>query len=141
VTERLFVYGTLMPGGPLWPALRPFVASWQPASAPGRLWDTGNGYPAARFGAVGGLVPGVLVTIDAGKGAEVVALLDDIEGEGVLYRRVDVPTSCGPAVGYEWLGSTEGLIALPGGWRALAADATEGTAMAAVPSSSLRCSD
>ena len=45
----LFVYGTLMPGEPLWPALAPFALAWDEATAAGRIWDTGHGFePAER---------------------------------------------------------------------------------------------
>jgi gamma-glutamylcyclotransferase (GGCT)/AIG2-like uncharacterized protein YtfP len=116
--DRLFVYGTLMPGEPLWPALAPFAVSWQVVSAAGLLWDTGRGYPAVRFLERGGEVPGVLVILDPARSAEAVELLDEIEEEGRLYRRVEVVTSAGPAFAYEWLGPTDGLRPLPAGWRA-----------------------
>ena len=114
--DRLFVYGTLMPGAPLWPALEPFAVSWEPATAAGRIWDTGHGYPGVRFDPAGEAVPGVLVLLDPARAAEAVALLDEIEEEGRLYRRVKVVTSVGPALAYEWLGPTEGLRVLPEGW-------------------------
>ncbi len=44
------------------------------------------------------------------------ALLDEIEGEGVLYRRVETETSKGRAVSYEWLGATGRLEPLPNRW-------------------------
>lgn len=116
----VFVYGTLMPGEPRWPALRPYAVSWRPATAKGRLWDTGRGYPAVRFDEGGEAVPGTVVTIAPGLSADVVAILDRIEGEGVLYRRVDVVTSAGPAMSYEWLGPTDGLARLANGWTAAA---------------------
>ncbi len=112
----IFVYGTLMPGGSRWPALRPYATAWERATAPGRLWDTGRGYPAVRFGHDGGPIPGVLVALAPDLVADAIAVLDRIEAEGVLYRRVEVATSGGPAFGYEWLGSTEGMVPLHGGW-------------------------
>lgn len=113
----VFVYGTLLPGQPLWPALAPYATSWEPASAPGSLWDTGRGYPAARFDDHGaGVVPGVRVAIGADRYAGALAMLDDLEEEGVLYRRVAVATSAGPAVAYEWLGPVDRLAALADGW-------------------------
>lgn len=102
--SRVFVYGTLMPGEPLWPALAPFAVAWEEVSAAGRVWDTGNGYPGVFFDGAGA-VPGVPV-----------ALLDGIEEEGTLYRRVQVATTGGPAWAYEWLGPTAGLSPLPDGW-------------------------
>lgn len=118
VPARLFVYGTLMPGEPRWPALAPYVDSWERVTAAGRIWDTGQGYPAVRFDPVGQPVPGVLVTLDAGRATEAVDVLDGIEAEGELYRRVEVPTSAGAAHAYEWLGPVDGLVLLPAGWPA-----------------------
>jgi gamma-glutamylcyclotransferase (GGCT)/AIG2-like uncharacterized protein YtfP len=117
VATGIFVYGTLMPGEPRWPALRPFSAGWARATARGRLWDTGRGYPAARFHPTGAPIPGVLVSVSPERLGDAYAVLDGIEDEGVLYRRLAVPTSGGPALGYEWLGATEGLVLLPNGWR------------------------
>ena len=118
MTNRVFVYGTLMPGELRWPALRPFAVGWEPVTARGRLWDTRMGYPAARFdGAHGdGQIPGFLITLDDRRLSGAVATLDRIEGEGVLYRRLTVTTSGGDAFSYEWLGSVEGLPELTEGW-------------------------
>jgi gamma-glutamylcyclotransferase (GGCT)/AIG2-like uncharacterized protein YtfP len=113
----IFVYGTLMPGEALWPALAPFATASQEATAAGRIWDTGNGYPAVRFELAGDRVPGVVVALDPARLAAALDLLDDIEDEGRLYRRVEVATSAGVAWAYEWLGPTEGLLRLPDGWR------------------------
>jgi gamma-glutamylcyclotransferase (GGCT)/AIG2-like uncharacterized protein YtfP len=115
--ERIFVYGTLMPGQPLWPALAPFAGSWLAATAGGRIWDTGSGYPAVRFDAGGEPVAGVVVVLDPTRAAEALVVLDEIEEVGRLYRRVEVATSAGPAFAYEWLGPTDGLRLLAGGWR------------------------
>ena len=115
--ERVFVYGTLMPGEPLWPVLAPYAVSWRDATAAGRIWDTGRGYPAVRFDVPGDVVPGVLVTLDPGRAPAAIAVLDGVEEEGSLYRRVEVVASGGRAWAYEWLGPTDGLDRLPGGWR------------------------
>ncbi len=113
---RVFVYGTLMPGQPRWRYLSPYAISWQPATTPGRLWDTGRGYPAARFEDSEERIPGVLVTLGAEMTGPAVRLLDEIEGEGTLYRRIEIATSGGPALSYEWLGPTDDLDPLPAGW-------------------------
>ncbi|MGH9038272.1 MAG: gamma-glutamylcyclotransferase family protein [Acidimicrobiia bacterium] len=113
---RVFVYGTLMPGQPRWPYLRPYAVSWEAATAAGRLWDTGRGYPAARFDDPDHEIPGVAVLLAAETALEAVQVLDDIEGEGSLYRRVQIATSCGQALSYEWLRATDGFPPLPGGW-------------------------
>ncbi len=113
----VFVYGTLMPGERLWPALYRFAAGWEPATARGHLWDTGRGYPAARFDNRAAEVAGVLVRISPDRLTDALAVLDHVEEEGSLYRRVEVVTSGGPAVAYEWLGTTEDLTPLAGSWK------------------------
>ncbi len=113
---RLFVYGTLMPGQQRWPVLAPYAVSWARVTAPGELWDTGLGFPGVRFDAAAPPVPGVLVVIAPELVPAALEMLDRVEDEGRLYRRVVVETSAGPAYAYEWLGSTEGLRRLPGGW-------------------------
>lgn len=114
--DRLFVYGTLMPGDVLWPELAPYALSWRAATSRGRIWDTGQGYPAVRFDGTGDAVPGVVVVLDPERAAEAVATLDQIEEEGRLYRRVEVATSAGAVLAYEWLGPVDGLPRLPAGW-------------------------
>lgn len=115
-TTGLFVYGTLMPGQIRWAALEAYALSTQAATARGHIWDTGAGYPAARFDQSGPEIPGVLVTVVPDLLPEIVAALDRIEGEGVLFRRVEVVTSGGPAISYEWMGSTDGFSPLFEGW-------------------------
>jgi gamma-glutamylcyclotransferase (GGCT)/AIG2-like uncharacterized protein YtfP len=115
-TAALFVYGTLLPGQARWPVLEPHALSTQPATAKGRLWDTGAGYPAARFDEAGDDIPGMLVTIAPHRLTDVIAMLDRIEGEGVLFRRVEILTTGGPALSYEWMGPTAGLSPLTSGW-------------------------
>ncbi len=116
VAPALFVYGTLLPGQLRWPLLEPYAVIAEAAKAKGWLWDTGAGYPAAQFDPAGDDIPGVLVTIAPDRDADVIRLLDGIEVEGVLFRRVEVATSAGPALSYEWLGSTDGLRRLTQGW-------------------------
>ena len=65
-----------------------------------------------RFNPTGQPVRGFLVTIDSARLKDAITTLDRIEGEGVLYRRVEVETSAGPAFGYEWLDPTQGLSPL-----------------------------
>lgn len=104
----MFVYGTLRPGHERWPALAPFAVSWEPATVAGVVWDTGRGYPAARFAVEGSVVSGVLVRLDPLLVFEAVRVLDAIEDEGRLYRRIVVTTSAGPAFAYEWIGERTG---------------------------------
>ncbi|MDQ3947103.1 MAG: gamma-glutamylcyclotransferase [Actinomycetota bacterium] len=105
-----------MPGQPRWPHLRSYAVSWEPATAAGRLWDTGRGYPAANFDRADSQIPGVAVLLRDDAAEAAIRLLDEIEGEGSLYRRVEITTSTGEALSYEWLGATDGLRPLPGGW-------------------------
>ena len=45
----LFVYGTLAPGELSWSLLAPHAVATCEGSVPGRLYDTGRGYPGAVF--------------------------------------------------------------------------------------------
>lgn len=109
-----FVYGTLMPGHLRWPWLAPYVVSHHADTAPGRLYDTGLGYPAACFDEPG-TFPGVCCTLDPAMADEAWALLDDIEG--TLYARVDLVTGSGrPATAYAWVGDRADLRPLRGPW-------------------------
>ncbi len=112
---QLFVYGTLMPGQMRWPLLEPFAVGAAPATAKGRLWDTGRGYPAARFDRGAPNIAGFVVGLRSETVDAAIVALDGIEREGVLFRRVQVETSAGPAVSYEWLRSTDDLSPLPEG--------------------------
>jgi gamma-glutamylcyclotransferase (GGCT)/AIG2-like uncharacterized protein YtfP len=119
MTERaVFVYGTLLPGESRWPLLAPFATEVVEASASGRLFDTGRGYPAARFADGPFSISGACVRIAEERWESVLELLDGIEAEGILFRRMEVVTTAGPAASYEWLGDTNGFRELPAGWRA-----------------------
>ena len=111
----VFVYGTLMPGGLAWSVLAPFALASEPATAPGQLFDTGAGYPAAVFTA-GDTIEGAYVTLAPDRREEAWARLDRYEGVGTLYRRVAITTSAGPAGSYEWLGPTDRLRRLGSRW-------------------------
>lgn len=113
--DRVFVYGTLRPGEERWPLVEDAVVRTEPAEVRGAQWDTGQGYPAAVFGA-NGTIPGDVLRIAPERWSEVIDWLDRIEGEGTLYRRVVVETPVGPAVSYEWMGATDGFAPLPHGW-------------------------
>ncbi|TVR22110.1 MAG: gamma-glutamylcyclotransferase [Ilumatobacter sp.] len=99
--SHLFVYGTLRPGDVRWPMLEPFVVDhgWDDA-VPGRLFDTGLGYPAAIFDTAGAMTTvygrtfGLLGT-SLGRALELLDVEEDtVEG---LYRRVRVVTARGVA--------------------------------------------
>jgi gamma-glutamylcyclotransferase (GGCT)/AIG2-like uncharacterized protein YtfP len=116
---RLFVYGTLAPGGEAWPRLERWSAGEpQTDAVPGRLYDTGRGYPAATFSAdASGLVHGVVVDIDPMRACEAIARLDRYEGPE--YERIEVRTAAGADVfTYAWIAPLEGCDPVPDGrWR------------------------
>ncbi|MBX3313339.1 MAG: gamma-glutamylcyclotransferase [Actinobacteria bacterium] len=97
--DAVFVYGTLLPGHLRWPLLAPFATNHAPASVPGHLYDTGNGWPAARFTEGGDSVPGRWVAWAPVDAAVVLALLDEVEGP--TFARIVVVTTAGPAWTYE----------------------------------------
>ena len=110
-TARLFVYGTLMPGGERWPLLEPLAAPGAPeaATAAGLLYRTPHGWPAAAFDQAGATaVPGLVVTLrDPGRALPV---LDEIEGTGTgLFERRLVATTAGECWAYHWPGPTSGF--------------------------------
>ncbi len=105
----VFVYGTLMPGHLRWPLLEPHAVSHRPAAVPGHLYDTGRGWPAATVDpAAATVVPGVLVRLRPEGAAEVLDVLDEVEGVAHgLYVRFAVHTVDGEAA---WAWSHAGTI-------------------------------
>lgn len=100
----LFVYGTLRPGEQRWGAIEDLVVSGIETSVPGRIWDTGLGFPAAAFDAAcDEMVPGVRFDVP-GDGAEDLARrLLAIEGD--LYDARLVADASGRHVtAFEWRG-------------------------------------
>ena len=87
-SDLLFVYGTLMPGHLRWPMLAGRATAWGEVSVPGQLWDTGAGWPAARFGDArtdpgrAELVPGWWVRLRPVDLARALPSLDEMEGIG-----------------------------------------------------------
>lgn len=108
----LFVYGTLMPGHLRWPVLEPHALSWRPAAVEGRLYDSGEGWPAAVFTAGDDLVKGWAVDLDPAVADIVMAHLDEVEGvDQGLFRRVEVRLLDGePVAAYE-LGTSPDALA------------------------------
>jgi len=113
---NLFVYGTLRPGDVRWHLLAPFVVDegW-PDTAPGGVYDTGLGYPAAVFGGDGTIVGRTYALLEASI-ERCMTVLDEEEGtvEG-LYRRIAITTGSGVrAWAYEY-GSGLTLTPIPSG--------------------------
>jgi gamma-glutamylcyclotransferase (GGCT)/AIG2-like uncharacterized protein YtfP len=115
---HLFVYGTLRPGQVRWRHLAPFVTDeGHDASVPGALYDTGNGYPAARFEGPGS-IRGRIYELRPDRLDECLHLLDEVEGAVLdLFHRVAVATSEGvEAWAYEYGGDTEFAEITSGDW-------------------------
>jgi gamma-glutamylcyclotransferase (GGCT)/AIG2-like uncharacterized protein YtfP len=106
----VFVYGTLLPTESRWPLLEPFAVEVRPAVVPGRLFDTGRGFPCALFSGVGS-IPGAVIAVEPERIEEALALLDEVEGVAFgLYERVLVRTDDGEAVwSYAWAGDMDDL--------------------------------
>lgn len=112
---RLFVYGTSMPDHRNYPQIAEFVAEATPARVEGQLWDTGEGYPAAKFGAGLGTIDGFLLRLRPDRASEALRVMTQIESG--LFERVTVETESGQtAWAYEWIGSTDGMEPVEGMW-------------------------
>ncbi len=111
----VFVYGTTMPGHLRYPYVEAFVAEATRDSVAGRLYDTGQGYPAAIFGATSETIEGYVLRLRPDRADE--ALRAFTEMEAGLYHPTTVTTTQGiEATAYEWLGATEGLTPVHGMW-------------------------
>lgn len=104
---RVFVYGTLKPGEERWPILAPFAigaGATREASARGRMFDTGYGWPAAVFdSAINDQVPGVVVALQPDSVGAALVTLDEVEGvsEGE-YERIVVQADGISCWAYHW---------------------------------------
>src|SRR4051794_4166214 len=117
---HLFVYGTLRPGEQRWPFLQPFVVDeGQDDSAAGVLYDTGHGYPAAKFHRPG-VVHGRVYPLNPDRLDECLELLDEVEGAvQELYHRVAITTSGGiDAWAYEYCDNADFPVIVSGDWMA-----------------------
>jgi gamma-glutamylcyclotransferase (GGCT)/AIG2-like uncharacterized protein YtfP len=115
---RLFVYGTLRPGQQRWPFLEPFVTDeGHDETVTGALYDTGNGYPAARFDRPG-LIHGRVYSLRVDRLEECLELLDEVEGAVVdLFRRVAITTSGGlQGWAYEYCDDRQFAVIASGNW-------------------------
>ena len=111
----MFVYGTTMPGHLRYPLIEDFVAETARAKVPGRLYDSGNGYPAAKFSGGSGQIEGYVLRLRPDRVAE--ARRAFTEFEAGLFEPVPVTTDGGvSATAYEWIGSIDGLSRLDGMW-------------------------
>ncbi len=115
--RHLFVYGTLRRGDVRWPLLAPYVREADPLldAVDGSLYDTGNDYPAARFG-TGGRIVGEVVEIVPDRLEACLEHMDIVEGTVAgRYRRLELTTMAGRAVwAYEY-GEGLGLTPIPSG--------------------------
>lgn len=86
--ERLFIYGSLQPGGPNEHLLADLADEWEPAIVTGRLvdagWGASMGYPGLVIDENGGEISGHILR--SGRLSEVWAELDEFEGQE--YERV-----------------------------------------------------
>jgi gamma-glutamylcyclotransferase (GGCT)/AIG2-like uncharacterized protein YtfP len=118
VITHLFVYGTLRPGEQRWPHLAPFVDDeGHDDVVPGALYDTGRGYPAARFDHRG-TIRGRVYQLRIDRLDECLQLLDEVEAAVLdLFRRVTITTSTGVgAWAYEYCGETQLPEIVSGSW-------------------------
>jgi gamma-glutamylcyclotransferase (GGCT)/AIG2-like uncharacterized protein YtfP len=122
-STHLFVYGTLRPGESRWHHLQPYVVDDGFAdTAPGRLFDTGQGYPAAQFGqhpeGDAPIIRGHTFGLLEGSLAQALEHLDAVEGAvRGLYRRIVVSTSAGVhAFAYEYGGGLDLEPIVSGDW-------------------------
>ena len=88
-----------MPGRLRWPHLQPFATAHRAAAVPGRLFDSGNGWPVAVLDgspAHDTMVPGVLVDVDPARLDACLELIDEVEDTATdELRRVRVTTTRG----------------------------------------------
>lgn len=114
----LFVYGTLRPGQERWQHLAPFVIDeGHDDSVIGVLYNTGNGYPAARF-IDRGSIQGRVYALSPNRLDECLQSLDDVEGAVLdLFGRVAVITCTGLEVwAYEYGGHQQFPEIASGNW-------------------------
>lgn len=122
--DLLFAYGTLLPGEPRWGFLEPFVLDGgREAAVPGWLYDTGRGYPAARFAwdpadASAPHVHGLAFPLRPERVDEALRVLDEVEGAVAgLYRRVVVElVGGGRASAYEYGAGLDLRLIASGRW-------------------------
>ena len=116
--NTVFVYGLLKPGFRLHHIVAPFVARSAPATTRGRLYDAG--VPAARFDEEGD-IEGLVMWLRDEQLEDALRILDDLEDEGEMYRRVviDAMTDEGPvrAHAYHYLPDVDPSRDVGRAWR------------------------
>jgi gamma-glutamylcyclotransferase (GGCT)/AIG2-like uncharacterized protein YtfP len=116
--RTIFVYGLLKPGFSLHHIVEPFVVESSEGRVRGKLYDAD--VPAARFDEDGN-IEGFVFQLDERRLNEALAILDELEDEGDVYRRivVDVESNEGAvkAFAYEYLGSLKGLRDVGSTWK------------------------
>ncbi|GAA2825011.1 gamma-glutamylcyclotransferase family protein [Crossiella cryophila] len=108
--DRVFVYGTLQPGGSAWSLAAPLVGGTpRRVRVPGTLYDTGEGWPGLRIDPAGE-VPGWLLPL-----ADPVAALPVLdEYEGTEYRRIRLALADGTVCWtYVFTAATDGFRVVP----------------------------
>ena len=112
--RHLFVYGTLQPGESRWHELAKFVnGEGVRTTVAGRVYDTGQDYPAAKFSPPSGadVIHGRVYEFDEAQRAAALARLDEVEGAvRGLYHRVVVQTAAGPLAWAYECGDDELLV-------------------------------
>jgi gamma-glutamylcyclotransferase (GGCT)/AIG2-like uncharacterized protein YtfP len=113
----LFVYGLLKPGFRLHHLAAPFVVGSVAARAHGGLYDAG--VPAARFDEDGD-IEGFVLWLDPARLEHALRVLDDVEDEGVEYRRVQIEVEYGArraeVYAYEYLRPLHAARAVGPAW-------------------------
>lgn len=111
---EFFVYGTTMPGHLRYSLIEEFVADATPDRVSGRLYDTGVGYPAAKFGGGQSWIEGYRLEIREGREAE--ARRAFTEFEAGFFEPVTLTTEDGVTVtAYEFIGSVDDFEEIVGG--------------------------
>jgi len=106
VQPALFVYGSSMPGMSRHDLISRYVDRSARDTVKGTVYDSGLGYPMAKFGG-DGVVSGVVLWLDPATAKE--AMTEMTRVEAGLFHPVSVRTAGGvTAQAYEWIGSTEG---------------------------------
>lgn len=104
----LFVYGTTKPGEPRHAAIAHYVADSYDDSVTGYLYDSGVGYPAAKFGP-GEPIAGTVLIIHEESAEQFFAEMTRLESGLFALRQVRTLQRKQLVGAYEWIGPTDGL--------------------------------